>query len=99
MIVEVDTEQQTARLTDAPVFTAFHVAAAGGDTAAVLSALGAAGAAVDDDHVWVAVAAVRAWADGDADWEANFAAMLGYAATKGWLNDDESMIQAHIEWA
>jgi hypothetical protein len=31
------------------------------------------------------------------DWGGRFAAMLQYAATKGWLADDGS-IRAHVEW-
>jgi hypothetical protein len=32
-----------------------------------------------------------------AEWESGFAAMLDYAATKGWIADDGS-IRSHVEW-
>jgi hypothetical protein len=32
-----------------------------------------------------------------AEWESGFAAMLDYAATKGWIADDGS-IRLHVEW-
>ncbi len=31
------------------------------------------------------------------EWESGFAAMLDYAATKGWIADDGS-IRLHVEW-
>jgi hypothetical protein len=34
-----------------------------------------------------------------ADWPANFAAMLEYAATKGWLSADRGHVRAHVEAA
>jgi hypothetical protein len=33
-----------------------------------------------------------------AEWEANFASMLEFAASKGWVADDGA-IAAHIEWS
>jgi hypothetical protein len=32
-------------------------------------------------------------------WEADFAAMVGYAESKGWLDESGEAIQAHVEWA
>ena len=34
-----------------------------------------------------------------ADWPADFAAMLQYAAAKGWLSADRGHVRAHIEAA
>jgi hypothetical protein len=56
----------------------------------------------DDEHVWlhvgrartigVATAADPAFGDG-------FDAMIGYAASKGWLNDAGTHARAHVEAA
>ena len=48
----------------------------------------------------VAVDAVRRLAAGSvgATWEDDFAAMLDYARSKGWLSDDGASIRAHVEW-
>jgi hypothetical protein len=35
----------------------------------------------------------------DANWPADFAAMLRYAAAKGWLSADRSHVRAHVEAA
>jgi len=54
----------------------------------------------DGAEVLVTVEAVRrlaAGAVGDG-WEADFAAMTDYAATKGWLSEDGGAIRAHVKW-
>lgn len=52
----------------------------------------------DADHAWVRADAVRAMSPlaGTADWESGFAAMIGFARTHGWI-DDQGRIRAHIE--
>jgi hypothetical protein len=45
------------------------------------------------------VAGLRAGAEGGpigADWPARWAAMIGYAATMGWLSADGGHVRAHI---
>ena len=102
MIVRVDVAAGSASLDDAENCKQFHVAASGGDTAAVAAALGAAGSGVGapTDHVWIDIDWVRSQAAGRVaeDWAPNFDGMVGYARSKGWLNDTGNAIQAHIEW-
>jgi hypothetical protein len=45
-------------------------------------------------------AAVRRLASGRVPdgWDDDFQQMLTYAGTKGWLNEDGTAIQAHVEW-
>jgi hypothetical protein len=56
---------------------------------------------MDGDEALVDVDAVRRLAVGRVGpgWEGDFAAMLDYAATKGWIADDGRAIRAHIEEA
>jgi hypothetical protein len=80
----------------------FHVQAPPGvDAAAALAAVGfGRGAGDGGDDLLVSVAAVRAAVSGQVDpnvWEPQFAAMLDYAGSKGWLSDDGTMIRAHVE--
>ena len=55
---------------------------------------------VEEDHVWVDVEVVRRLAlfSTGEDWDAQFEAMVEYAGTKGWLDDDGHRIRAHVEW-
>jgi len=82
--------------------TRFDVVVHGqGDDAALDRALASASVGVrDKDEVLVSVAAVRRLAAPEvgAGWEADFTAMLDYAAGRGWLTDDASAIRAHVEW-
>ncbi|HWL45001.1 MAG TPA: hypothetical protein VNQ73_18805 [Ilumatobacter sp.] len=87
-------------LRDPDNFRQFHVAADPGTDIAVALAAAGAGLPADDADVFVTVDWLRTEAArlgvGD-DWSAGFAAMLDYAATNGWLNDDHTAIRAHVE--
>ena len=95
----------SATLNKPAEFTASDVRAA--DAPAALAALGdEASVAPEADHVFVTVAAVRrppsavrrlAGDAADAEWEAGFAKMLDFAASKGWMNDTSTSIKAHID--
>ncbi|MEZ5375903.1 MAG: hypothetical protein R2733_05265 [Acidimicrobiales bacterium] len=100
MRITVNLADNHVTLLGPAAFTGFDLLAdpIDADEASIATALGSVGSAAGDDHVWIAVDAVRRLA-GDhatADWEDGFAKMLAYAATKGWTNDDSSMIKAHI---
>lgn len=34
----------------------------------------------------------------DSSWRARLEAMLDYAATKGWIRDEDGAVRAHLEW-
>jgi hypothetical protein len=55
---------------------------------------------VEGDDAFVDVGAVRQLASGrvGASWADDFEKMLGYARSKGWLDETGSSIQAHVEW-
>jgi hypothetical protein len=50
-------------------------------------------------HVMIPVATLRRLAAGRVPdgWEADFAGMLEYARTKGWLSEDGEAVRAHLE--
>lgn len=52
--------------------------------------------AVEGDHAWLDASALRAAGDGTADWNAQFDAMLRYAASKGWTDQESARVRAHI---
>lgn len=50
------------------------------------------------EHVWIAPEVLTALAgrDDDVEWKQNLAAMLEFAASRGWL-DEAGRIRAHVE--
>jgi hypothetical protein len=69
----------------------------GVDDAAAAEALRAAGlGTVDGDYVWLDAEALRAAGDGSSGWTVDFYAMLAYAKTRGWTNEDSSQVRAHV---
>ena len=103
MVIDVDlqAEPPAVALEDPEDCKAFAVRARG-DRAGLGTALEAAGVGrMDGDEALVAVDAVRRMADGRVGpgWEGDFAAMLDYAESKGWIADDGRSIRAHIEEA
>lgn len=103
MIVDIDLNgaPPVVQLLDASDCKRFHVAVRGGDAAALGAFLEAQklGRLEPRGDVMIAIAAVRRMAEGSAPagWDDDFTAMLQYAGTKGWLDSDGSMIQAHVE--
>jgi hypothetical protein len=103
MFVRLAGPQATPELIDPEDCQKFHVAygAAATSTAAVAEALGPWAAGAEAEHVWVRIDAVRQAAAGrvGADWPEQFDAMVGYARSKGWLNEAGDAIAAHVEYA
>lgn len=95
MVLRIDSA--SAVLEEPDVFTAFKVVASADADAAALGRVGRVD--VDGEHVFVTPDSVRALA-GDAaqapGWEDQFQGMLGYAASKGWL-DEAGAIRLHVE--
>ena len=105
MYVQVDVrpERPVVTLEEPDDCTRFHLTVAGGqDLARVFGALvDAAAGRLESDHAYITIDAVRRLAGGRVpdDWDERFEAMLGYASSKGWMDDTGNMIQAHIEYA
>ena len=105
MYVRVDLEYDTVEvsLEQPEDCKQFHVLMAGeGNDTLVANALEGAGvgrSSANPGHVYINVAAVREMAAGrvGAAWDDDFAGMLAYASSKGWLDESGSAIEAHIE--
>jgi hypothetical protein len=102
VVVDVGVEPATVTLEEPADCKRFHVTVRGGAGAGPLDEAlraGAVGSLNGDGEALVFVDAVRRLAVGQVDesWESDFAAMLGYADSKGWLSDDGASIRAHVE--
>jgi hypothetical protein len=87
----------TATIEDAQNLKQLRAELRGVDDAAAEEALRAAGlGTVDGEHVWLDADALRAAGDGSSGWTVDFYAMLAYAKTRGWTNEDSSRVRAHI---
>jgi hypothetical protein len=51
------------------------------------------------EFAWVAESALRNWPElaGNPQWQSGLDAMVGYAASKGWVDPVSGRIRAHIE--
>src|SRR5579864_2025439 len=103
VVVDMGAELMTVALEEPADCGRFHVAVRGtGDAATLDEALRAnhVGSVDGDGEALVLVEAVRRLARGAVGetWEDDFAAMLGYARSKGWLSEDGTSIRAHVEW-
>ena len=88
------------RLDDPADCRRFHIVHSG--PVALDAALRTAGAGYADGmEAMIDVSWLRSQAHDrvGADWPADFAAMLEYAATKGWLSADRGHVRAHVEAA
>jgi hypothetical protein len=103
VVVDMAGEPATVVLEEPADCGRFHVTArGGGDVGTLDTALRstAVGTVDGDGEALVDVDAVRRLAAGSVGetWETDFAAMLGYARSKGWLTKDGASIRAHVEW-
>lgn len=100
MIVRLSGPAAVPELVEPANCTEFHIEYGVPDTSPteVAGALGAWADGATEDHVWIPVAVIRSAAAGrvGTDWEQDFTAMLGYARSKGWLNDGGDAIAAHV---
>ena len=64
------------------------------------TALAGVGRMAGRDNAWIHFDAVRRLASGHIGptWEQDFAAMVDFARTRGWIDDERKEIQAHVEW-
>jgi hypothetical protein len=111
VVVDLRAEPVSVVLEDPADCGRFHVAVRGEDDAAVSGAGDAValdhalrsksvGNLDGDGEALVLVDAVRRMAAGSVGdtWDDDFAAMLRYAGSKGWLSEDGASIRAHVEW-
>ena len=102
VVVDLNPTPAAVSLADPADCGRFHVEVHGeGGQSSLDAALRASdtGSAAGSDEADIRVDAVRRMASGSVGdaWEDDFAAMLDYARSKGWLSDDGSTIRAHVE--
>lgn len=97
MIVEIrlGADRAAVELLEPDVFTAFKVVLHGGGPPVTLAAV----VARVDEHAWIRIEALRELAGEAAtpEWEESFQGMLGYARTKGWVDEEQGAVRAHVE--
>ena len=105
MIIAVDLTGATAvvELAEPEDCKHFSVNVSGGDSEALRATLAreGIGSLLPSGDVMVDIVAVRRMAEGrvPAGWDDDFAGMLEYARSKGWLDETGTSIQAHVEQA
>ena len=105
MIIDVDLTGEAAavELVEPEDCKRFHVAVRGGDPELLGAALSAAdvGRLLPSGEAMIDTSALLRMATGQVPegWDEDFAAMLTYAGSKGWLDEAGGAIQAHVEWA
>jgi hypothetical protein len=105
VIIDIDLtgEAPAVELAEPEDCKRFHVRVRGGDDEALGAALAASGTGrlLPSGDAMIEVQAVRRMAAGRVPdgWEGDFAGMLEYAGSRGWLGDAGGAIQAHAERA
>ena len=104
MIVEVITGTQEVPevdVVDVDDLTRLHVALGMVTDEEADQALRAAGLGrLDDGTAWLDAAALRSAAEAKAtvaDWSAHWDRMVDFARGRGWVSDDGSTLQVHVE--
>ncbi|MFC9556815.1 hypothetical protein ACFTWF_39010 [Rhodococcus sp. NPDC056960] len=103
MYVTVAPDGRTATLHEADDCTRLHVAApAGWDDAQVRAVLQHTEAGTVEDHTaWLSVDWLQNAAQNGrlgAQWRGDFAAMIDFARSRGWVSPDATAVRAHLEF-
>jgi hypothetical protein len=100
--IDITPDRPAVTLEEPDDCTRFHLAVVGGrDVGRVFGALvDAAAGRLEGDHALITIDSVRRMAAGRVadDWAGRFDAMLDYARTKGWVDETNNAIQAHVEY-
>ena len=99
MIIHVHPDSRIT-LDDADTFTAFSVRAPAERTSQqIAAAFGMDAQARDADHIWISIARLRALGreHGGPQWQKGCDGMIHFATDKGWVDEDERLVRAHIE--
>lgn len=65
----------------------------------LVASLARIGARVEGEHAWVPLFWLSARGSSlGSEWSAGLTAMVDYARVKGWIDEPEEAIRAHIEW-
>jgi hypothetical protein len=99
MELEIDLRRAPAgvRLVDPDDFGSFRVLLVDG-ACPLEDVLEPAGIARVDEHAWVRIDALRDLAGPHAtpDWESSLGAMLEFARTRGWVDDELGAVRGHV---
>jgi hypothetical protein len=96
--VELNLGTDSARLVDPEDLTGFAVVLEG-EADPSPEALATGGVLGFGDHAWVRTDALRRLAGPVAtpEWEDAFTAMLDYARSRGWVDDEHGAVRGHVE--
>ena len=96
--IDLGAAAASARLVAPADLGSFKVVVVGGG-APIGDRVEALGVARVDEHAWVRVDALRELAGPHAtpEWEASFAAMLEFARSRGWLDEELEAVRGHVE--
>ena len=99
MFISIDPETKTASIQEPEVLTAFHIESPEHNEDIVASIIGNEAEAAGDEHVWVSIEWITRNVEEKVpnNWEEDFLGMVQYATGKGWVNESETHLKAHIK--
>ena len=104
VILEID-ELANVRLINPNDFKEFcilcSVSRSATEVCEILEMLCVGNKVIDEEHLWLCDDLIREVApdSNDEKWESDFIEMLNYASSKGWTENNGTLIRTHIEWA
>ncbi|MBG01465.1 MAG: hypothetical protein CL470_04265 [Acidimicrobiaceae bacterium] len=99
MFILINSESKTASIEEPDIFTEFHIESSGNDEDYITAVLGNEAKAAGDSHVWVSIEWIsqNVSVNNLSSWSKQFSGMVQYASGKGWVNDSETHLKAHIK--
>jgi hypothetical protein len=99
VFIKISADENVARIHEAETLTAFEIRTTELNASNAASIIGNGAYVGDEEHVWVPINWIlnNAVEQASEKWNTEFRDMVDYAKTKGWVNEEATHLQAHIE--
>jgi len=99
VFIQIDLSNNGASIQDVRTLTEFEIRSQEINAEQTSSLIGGGSYVKDESHVWVSINWIleNIKEEVNDDWNMEFNKMIAYAKTKGWVNEKETHLQAHIE--
>lgn len=99
MFIEISISENQATIHESEILNSFDIRSSELDPQEIIKIIGNESSVADNDHIWISIAWILSQLQHqhDSEWREQFENMITYAKSKGWVNEDHTHLQAHIE--
>ncbi|MBT95016.1 MAG: hypothetical protein CL431_03500 [Acidimicrobiaceae bacterium] len=99
MFIQISVSENQATIHQSEILNTFEIRSSEPDPEEIIRIIGNKSTIIDSDHIWVSITWIlnQVQHQHDSEWKEQFENMVSYAKSKGWVNESQTHLQAHIE--